>query len=62
MKEKGLRQSTLIHHHVGGGGQAVAVPSKLHPGTGGIHNAEKAAGIWRNDNEYAILLEKFLNK
>nr|WP_255452292.1 T7SS effector LXG polymorphic toxin [Sporosarcina sp. ANT_H38] len=59
---KELYNDTLIHHHVGGGGQAVAVPSKLHPGTGGIHNAEKAAGIWGNDNEYAISLEKFLNK
>ncbi|WP_342559048.1 pre-toxin TG domain-containing protein [Metasolibacillus sp. FSL K6-0083] len=60
MKE--LYNDKLIHHHVGGGGQAVAVPSKLHPGTGGIHNAEKAAGVWGNDSEYAKLLEKFLNK
>ena len=59
---KELYNDKLIHHHVGGGGQAVAVPSKLHPGTGGIHNAEKAAGIWGNDSEYAELLEKFLNK
>lgn len=44
------------------GGQAVAVPSKLHPGTGGIHNAEKAAGIWGNDSQYAELLGKFLKK
>jgi hypothetical protein len=41
------------------GGQAVAVPSKLHPGFGGVHNAEKAAGIWGSDREYAELLEKF---
>ncbi|WP_268875349.1 hypothetical protein, partial [Cytobacillus firmus] len=59
---KELYNDTLIHHHVGGGGQAVAVPSKLHPGTGGIHNAEKAAGIWGNDSQYAELLEKFLKK
>ena len=32
----------------GGGAQAVAVPSKLHPGSGGIHNAE--------------LLERFLER
>ncbi|MFU8690820.1 T7SS effector LXG polymorphic toxin [Rossellomorea sp. FS2] len=57
-----LYNDKLIHHHVGGGGQAVAVPSKLHPGTGGIHNAEKAAGVWGNDSEYAELLEKFINK
>ncbi|MCM3359009.1 T7SS effector LXG polymorphic toxin [Psychrobacillus sp. MER TA 171] len=59
---KELYNDKLIHHHVGGGGQAVAVPSKLHPGTGGIHNAEKAASVWGNDSEYAELLEKFLNK
>ncbi|MEI2367222.1 hypothetical protein V8V69_14630, partial [Niallia circulans] len=59
---KELYNDKLIHHHVGGGGQAVAVPCKLHPGTGGIHNAEKAAGVWGNDSEYAELLEKFLNK
>ncbi|MFZ0577101.1 MAG: hypothetical protein WAM41_06280 [Psychrobacillus psychrotolerans] len=59
---KELNNDTLIHHHIGGGGQAVAVPSKLHPGTGGIHNVEKTAGVWGNDSEYAELLEKFINK
>ncbi|MEK3963442.1 hypothetical protein [Paenibacillus sp. FSL H7-0323] len=59
---KELNNDTLIHHHIGGGGQAVAVPSKLHPGSGGIHNAEKEAGIWGSDSQYAELLEKFLNK
>ncbi|WP_339223111.1 hypothetical protein [Paenibacillus sp. FSL H8-0332] len=59
---KELNNDTLIHHHIGGGGQAVAVPSKLHPGSGGIHNIEKEAGIWGNDSQYAELLEKFLNK
>ena len=38
------------------GGQAVAVPSKLHSGIGGIYNAEKAAGVLGNDSEYAELL------
>ena len=41
-------------------GDALAVP-ELHPGTGGIHNAEKAAGVWGNDSEYAELLEKYPN-
>ncbi|MBT2616412.1 MULTISPECIES: T7SS effector LXG polymorphic toxin [unclassified Bacillus (in: firmicutes)] len=59
---KELYNDTLIHHHIGGGGQAVAVPAKLHPGSGGIHNAEKAAEVWGNDSSYAELLEKFLNK
>ncbi|MGE6610922.1 T7SS effector LXG polymorphic toxin [Peribacillus sp. NPDC076916] len=59
---KELYNDTLIHHHIGGGGQAVAVPAKLHPGSGGIHNAEKAAEVWGKDSSYAELLEKFLNK
>nr|WP_239505082.1 hypothetical protein [Bacillus cereus] len=59
---KELYNDTLIHHHIGGGGQAVAVPSKLHPGLGGIHNAEKSEGVWGNDQKYAELLEKFLEK
>ncbi|MEB9970843.1 hypothetical protein P4K82_04430 [Bacillus cereus] len=29
-----------------GGGQAVGVPLPLHPGFGGIHNAEKLIGAW----------------
>jgi hypothetical protein len=44
----GLRGNPLIHHHVGGGGQAVAVPGGIHPGSGGVHNNEKQIGIWYN--------------
>lgn len=36
----------LRHHHIGGGGQAMPVPDSLHLGYGGIHNIEKAYGIW----------------
>ncbi len=39
------RGQSLIHHHVGGDGEAVAVPEDIHPGYGEIHNHEKAAGI-----------------
>lgn len=39
----------LLHHHVGGGGQAVAVPKSIHEGFGGIHNFEKELGI-RNES------------
>ncbi|MGR5879077.1 hypothetical protein ACT7DO_05840 [Bacillus pacificus] len=38
---KGVRGDKLVHHHIGGGGQAFPVPQKLHPGSGGIHNIEK---------------------
>lgn len=39
----------LIHHHIGGGGQAAAVPQSLHKGFGGIHNFEKNHNIRDND-------------
>ncbi|WP_342602828.1 T7SS effector LXG polymorphic toxin [Peribacillus sp. FSL E2-0159] len=39
----------LIHHHIGGGGQAAAVPQSLHKGFGGIHNFEKEHNIRGND-------------
>lgn len=45
---KGLRGNQLIHHHIGGSGQAAALPANLHPGSGGIHNIEKQLGIWNN--------------
>ena len=40
---------TLIHHHIGGGGQVAAYPKSLHDGYGGVHNYEKLAGITGND-------------
>lgn len=48
---EGLRGNNLIHHHVGGGKQAVAVSEGIHPGSGGIPNNEKALGIWHNGIE-----------
>lgn len=59
---KELYNETLIHHHIGGGDQAVAVPSKLHPGLRGVHNAEKIAVVCGNDRKYAELLKNFLEK
>ncbi|MCC3378817.1 RHS repeat-associated core domain-containing protein [Paenibacillus farraposensis] len=59
---KGLRSEGLIHHHIGGGGQAVPVPVPLHPGSGGIHNGEKRAGVWGNDSAYAEMLQRLLDK
>jgi hypothetical protein len=41
----------LIHHHIGGDGEAVAVPAEIHKGQGGIHVYEKLAGI----NEKCVL-------
>lgn len=31
---EGLRGKAMVHHHIGGGGQAIAVPKPLHPGFG----------------------------
>lgn len=39
------RNQPLVHHHIGGDGEAVAVPQNAHKGQGEIHNHEKAAGI-----------------
>ena len=55
---KGLRGNKLIHHHIGGGSQAFAVPSSLHRGLGGIHNVEKQFGIWGSDGVISNVLEE----
>ena len=57
---RGLRGKALVHHHVGGGGQAAAIPAPLHPGSGGVHNVERAAGIWRGEDPIAEMLERLL--
>ncbi len=56
----GLKGKKLVHHHIGGGGQAFGLPQPLHPGFGGIHNVEKQFGIWGTDSKNAELLKKFL--
>lgn len=40
-----FRNQELVHHHIGGNGEAVAVPQNVHKGQGEIHNHEKSAGI-----------------
>lgn len=59
---RGLRAQPLIHHHVAGGGQAAAIPAPLHPGSGGIHNVERAAGIWGAENPIADVLQRLLQQ
>ena len=41
----GVRSSVLHHHHVGGRGQAIPVPGKMHIGSDNIHKLEKYYGI-----------------
>jgi len=57
---RGLRGQPLIHHHIGGGGHAAAIPAPLHPGSGGIHNVERAAGIWGGEDPVAEMLQRLL--
>lgn len=45
---KGFEGQTLVHHHIGGDGQAVAIPQSMHKGFGEIHNVEKNLGITQN--------------
>ncbi|BFH66812.1 hypothetical protein J27TS7_39970 [Paenibacillus dendritiformis] len=57
----GLRGKPLLHHHVGGGGQAIAIPAPLYPGNGGIHNNEKQIGVWGKDQVFADRLQVFID-
>lgn len=45
---KGFENETLIHHHVGKDGQAVAVPASIHKGSGEIHSVENDLGVTKN--------------
>jgi hypothetical protein len=58
----GLKSKTLVHHHIGGGGQAFAIPAPLHKGFGGVHNIEEAAGIWGGEDAVSDLLQQFLQR
>ncbi|WP_240458842.1 hypothetical protein [Virgibacillus sp. Bac330] len=53
-------QEPMRHHHIGEGGQAVALPKSLHPGYGGIHNVEKEWGVTGVDDEIASRLDTFI--
>lgn len=57
----GLRGKPLLHHHIGGGGQAMAIPQPLHPGSGGIHNIEKEIKVWGKDQVNADRLQVFID-
>lgn len=47
------RNQPLVHHHIGGDGEAVAVPKNAHKGQGEIHNHEKEAGITNNCKNFS---------
>src|SRR5699024_3083136 len=39
------RNQPLVHHHIGGDGEAVAVPKNAHKGQGEIHNHEDRKSV-----------------
>lgn len=47
----GKRNDVLHHHHVGGRGQAIPVPSSLHKGSGEIHRDEKIMVYYTKEEE-----------
>lgn len=56
---EGFEGQFLVHHHIGGDGQAAAVPASLHIGSGGIQNQEEEAGITENGEKYTNFYEEW---
>lgn len=52
----------LAHHHIGGDGQAAAVPRSMHMGYGEIHNHEKKAGITQNCKDFSQKCNNYVQK
>lgn len=50
---KEFQDQKLFHHHIGGNGDAVAVPIEVHKGFGEIHNIEKQLTIRDNAEQYS---------
>lgn len=50
----------LAHHHIGGDGQAAAVPRSIHMGYGEIHNHEKKAGITQNCKDFSQKCDNYV--
>ncbi len=50
---RGYENETLIHHHVGKDGQAVAIPQSMHKGSGEIHIYENELGITDNARKFS---------
>lgn len=42
---KNFKGETLVHHHIGQDGQAVAIPQSIHKGSGEIHTVENYLGV-----------------
>lgn len=55
---KGYEGESLVHHHIGKDGQAVAVPSSIHKGSGEIHTIENDLGVTKNAENFSNSCEK----
>jgi hypothetical protein len=55
-----FKNEKLVHHHIGGDGQAAAVPVSIHKGYGEIHNHEKNAGITQSCREFSDKCESYV--
>ena len=51
----------LIHHHIGGDGEATALPEGMHKGSGDVHNEEKKAGITSQCKSFSNECQKALD-
>jgi hypothetical protein len=58
---KEFKHQTLIHHHIGGDGEVVAIPQNAHKGNGEIHNHEKNAGITKACENFSELCNDLEN-
>lgn len=59
---KDYKGDTLIHHHIGGDGEATALPAGMHKGYGGVHSAEKEAGITQRCKDFSNECQKCLSQ
>lgn len=55
---KGYENETLVHHHIGKDGQAVAVPQSMHKGSGEIHAIENELGVTDEARAFSDQCEK----
>ena len=61
-QHKPYMDEELIHHHVGKGGMAAAVPIGMHKGSGEIHNGEKEAGIMEKAEQHTESIKTLCHK
>lgn len=57
-----FKGEALVHHHIGGDGQAVALPKSMHTGYGEIHNHEKKAGVTQNAKDFSQKCDNYAQK